>query len=53
MEATAVAAATSTTGVAAATTGSVNAGSVAEAHGGSASVENTPDGARVTLDVRT
>ena len=26
---------------------------VAEAHGGSASVENTPDGARVTLDVRT
>ena len=26
---------------------------VAEAHGGSVSVENTPDGARVTLDVRT
>ena len=26
---------------------------VAEAHGGSASAENTPDGARVTLDVRT
>ena len=25
---------------------------IAEAHGGSASVENTPDGARVTLDVR-
>jgi len=25
---------------------------VAEAHGGSASVENTPDGARVTVDVR-
>ncbi len=26
---------------------------VAEAHGGSASAENTPDGARLTLDVRT
>lgn len=26
---------------------------VAEAHGGAASAENTPDGARVTLDVRT
>jgi signal transduction histidine kinase len=26
---------------------------VAEAHGGSASAENTPDGARVTVDVRT
>ncbi|MDQ6794604.1 MAG: sensor histidine kinase, partial [Chloroflexota bacterium] len=26
---------------------------VAEAHGGSAFAENTPDGARVTVDVRT
>ena len=26
---------------------------IAEAHGGSASVENTPDGARVTIDIRT